>query len=528
MTKSSPPPPVSVSNLASLCDLAFEFEGGGAGYSQHMMMSTEMNLLNSLISSLQSSPSYFPVFLTLVDRAMEGRDLPALDVILRFAPDSHVVRLWETGEAETEPVAYRLVEKLLGTYDDNKSLVLVDDNNGISLSSPKVLRASIRKIVYAVLSVLFSVGGRMEEDILIELSMSVMSILVDAGGELVGDIELDGACGNLVEDAGNLGDGYIVEMVRGCVEGVGGKKKSGKKKLSSEAKVFKPAPAPAPSSPSPSPSPRSMDSTLNKPPSPPATAARQQQHQQYSSSVSQNLKIDQVLAVFPSLGLGFIEAGLACYSNSPELFLDALLSSSLHPRLANLDRALPARKRGAEKTYKPETMAEEEKDRARREMVERERKEENDAFLASKAEYDDDYDDQYDDGMGGVVKVGGGREAASGYDFDAIRAYNSAKQSDEVEATFWEETRNDNRSLGKGKRQDFGPDKIRGGRELGPDGKVVRKGGARGKKTIVNSDGKAKESTKKSREMDKNNEAKGGEVSIRCRLISPRGAGLSG
>ncbi|KAL7480620.1 hypothetical protein ACHAW6_013364 [Cyclotella cf. meneghiniana] len=135
-------------------------------------------------------------------------------------------------------------------------------------------------------------------------------------------------------------------------------------------------------------------------------------------------------------------------------------------------------------------------------------------------EYDDDYDDQYDgvgDDGGMAGGIGGLDEGLYDVDVhnvhqqygarneqDMWRQYNKLIKNVDAESQFWEETRNLNRQGGHkpsksisndqnieeegndGDRKYRGPDKGRGGRLLGPDGKYLpiqrggKKGGGRG------------------------------------------------
>ena len=121
-------------------------------------------------------------------------------------------------------------------------------------------------------------------------------------------------------------------------------------------------------------------------------------------------------------------------------------------------------------------------------------------------EYNDDYDDQYD-GIGDDGGVAGGIGGMDDglYDVDIHnvhqqygrgdakndqemwRQYNSLIKDVDNESKFWEDNRNMNRAVGKNEQADVdgegkkyrGPDKGRGGRLIGPDGKYlpIKRGG---------------------------------------------------
>eukprot|EP00537_Pseudo-nitzschia_pungens_P015223 CAMPEP_0172409110 /NCGR_PEP_ID=MMETSP1061-20121228/76198_1 /TAXON_ID=37318 /ORGANISM="Pseudo-nitzschia pungens, Strain cf. pungens" /LENGTH=774 /DNA_ID=CAMNT_0013145257 /DNA_START=113 /DNA_END=2437 /DNA_ORIENTATION=- len=129
-------------------------------------------------------------------------------------------------------------------------------------------------------------------------------------------------------------------------------------------------------------------------------------------------------------------------------------------------------------------------------------------------EYDDDYDDQYDDvdvklgatDDGFTADQSSARNAnanGNSMTLEQVKLYNKIVQEDESDASFWESNRNTNRpttNKGKGKgnsgndddddpeenggtQKQWGRDKIKGGRTIGEDGRIVRKpGGVRKKK----------------------------------------------
>jgi hypothetical protein len=245
-------------------------------------------------------------------------------------------------------------------------------------------------------------------------------------------------------------------------------------------------------------------------------------------------RIDQVHTLLPDLGAGFIETALSHYQGNVETTVSMLFgdSSLLPPALRVIDRHLPRRKKANSNKQEEEELAaeakqvvkdrmalerkqEEERYRAllyvaqkeeqeqRHQNVQQQGGQEGSAIVATTyhGEYDDDYDDQYDDmedgGLGGAdsgwYDTGGNNDTTS--DYDKVRLYNQVARHEEAEGAFWEENRNTNR-LGsnkndKGKNGNIGgaddddeggaagnkfrgPDKIKGGRVIGPDGKVVK------------------------------------------------------
>ena len=221
--------------------------------------------------------------------------------------------------------------------------------------------------------------------------------------------------------------------------------------------------------------------------------------------------VSQVRDVLPALGEGYVETALAIYSFDASRTVSALLEaendpSTLHPRLRALDKSLPARKKESKSTYDVDDDQEaKELQRARvRDMEKQGEKEAYNMALVERDDmYNDDYDDQYDgigDDGGAAGEVGGADGGLYDVDLDAMRDYNRVRREEEKEAAFWEESRNLNRATkGKGsskrasddegagegeERKYRGPDKGKGGRAIGPDGRYlpIKKGGKKGKK----------------------------------------------
>jgi len=213
-------------------------------------------------------------------------------------------------------------------------------------------------------------------------------------------------------------------------------------------------------------------------------------------------RIKQVREIIPGLGDGFIETALVCYNGDASRTIAALSgpTSSLHPRLQWLDRQLPARRHDSDSQYGGMDDDEDAKRLIKAELKEMDRRQEHEALvMTTVGEYNDDYDDQFDGDDGGVADSGM-------YDYDTIRERNRVVIAAEKEDSFWEENRNLNRTnqnkgkkkKDKNKKQDEGeeeegqdeqeeegakkfrgPDKAKGGRIIGPDGKVLprKKGG---------------------------------------------------
>jgi len=221
--------------------------------------------------------------------------------------------------------------------------------------------------------------------------------------------------------------------------------------------------------------------------------------------------VSQVRDVLPALGAGYVETALAIYSFDASRTVSALLEaesdpSTLHPRLRALDKSLPARKKESKTTYDVDDDQEaKELQRARvRDMEKQGEKEAYNIALVERDDmYNDDYDDQYDgigDDGGAAGEVGGADGGLYDVDLDAMRDYNRIRREEEKEAAFWAESRNLNRATkGKGsskrasddegggegeERKYRGPDKGKGGRAIGPDGRYlpIKKGGKKGKK----------------------------------------------
>ena len=203
---------------------------------------------------------------------------------------------------------------------------------------------------------------------------------------------------------------------------------------------------------------------------------------EYSSSLERN--IDQVHTILAHLGLGYIEVALSCYNNDPERTIATLLESEmdpsiLHPRIRDLDTALPAKKddtlvdlanvesRNIQKARVQAMDAKYEKEAHQLDMVMRQ------------DEYDDDYNDQYDD-----IDVGGDDNGMYDLDLDAIRTYNRIAREIESEDSFWNEMKNTNQKSSSTntnnteheseEKKYVGPDKGKGGRVIGPDGRFVK------------------------------------------------------
>lgn len=242
-------------------------------------------------------------------------------------------------------------------------------------------------------------------------------------------------------------------------------------------------------------------------------------HAQSTRGLYQSRLVSKIHELFPSYGEGYLEAALVCYDHDVERTALALVelqsnpnssSSAIHPRLKALDPKLPSRRKGGKERY--DATMETEEDLEAREIQRAHLKEiqiqqENEAFLLSAAmggEYNDEYDDQYD-GIGeGEDGVGGMDNGLYDADYDAIKAYNKVTRELEADRLFWNENRNTNQQRKKNKGRDGkndgggdddkdyndddenddggsgsgekkyrGPDKGKGGRIIGPDGKYL-------------------------------------------------------
>jgi hypothetical protein len=166
-----------------------------------------------------------------------------------------------------------------------------------------------------------------------------------------------------------------------------------------------------------------------------------------------------------------------------------------------MDRTLPRRRKDraadeiqdaakARQLVKERVAVEEKQEQGRYKALEYMAEKEQPSRETIRSEYADDYDDQYDDIDD--AKLGGADDGQ--YDFEQVKLYNRLVRSEEAEDSFWQETANTNRmpkkkegeqgENGTGPEQkSWGRDKIKGGRVIGPDGKIDRKpGGQRGKK----------------------------------------------
>ena len=225
-------------------------------------------------------------------------------------------------------------------------------------------------------------------------------------------------------------------------------------------------------------------------------------------------RIQQVKQILPHLGEGFIEAALSLHQADVETTVATLLNDpSQYPSaLRILDPNLPRRKKEhnlqddaadaeqARQIVKERVALEEQREQQRyqalmyvtSQQTDSEEREKAKVHHNFKDEYNDDYDDQYDEVD---IRLGGADDGFTGdrdMDFEQVKMYNQLVRDDQKEDSFWEDNRNTNRPQNKvgrgaspkndgaGGKQYKGPDKIKGGRVIGPDGKIVKKpGGAR-------------------------------------------------
>lgn len=220
-------------------------------------------------------------------------------------------------------------------------------------------------------------------------------------------------------------------------------------------------------------------------------------------------RIHQVQQILPDFGQGFLEAALSLHQGSVEATVATLLlpASEYPTALRALDTKLPRRhkERSAEEVVEASQARQLTKERLALEAKEEEARYQALVYMADKeqqqqqqnvvqhSEYDDDYDDQYDELD---VKLGGADDGQ--YDFEQVKLYNQLVRTEEKEDSFWQGNLNTNRittqtsKKSNNKEEDgenttkeksWGPDKIKGGRVVGPDGKIIRKpAGQRGKK----------------------------------------------
>jgi hypothetical protein len=200
-------------------------------------------------------------------------------------------------------------------------------------------------------------------------------------------------------------------------------------------------------------------------------------------------RTDQVKAVLPHLGFGYIEAALASYRGDVSQTVAALLEgesdpSSLPSNLQMIDKNLPGRRRENASSTAYDLDDTEARRVTKNRLLDMERKQEEEAFAltAMHDEYNDDYDDQYD-GIDAGEDLAGTGGTYDDVDLDTVRVYNRIVREAEREQEFWEQSRNTNKKLplARSSSDDLddqgriyrGPDKIKGGRILRPDGTVA-------------------------------------------------------
>ena len=219
--------------------------------------------------------------------------------------------------------------------------------------------------------------------------------------------------------------------------------------------------------------------------------------QKVSAADEMERRIAQVKQILPDLGEGFVEMALSLFQGDVETTVATLLNDpSQYPAsLRVIDPKLPrrAKERSSEEVVEARKARELVKERVKADEQAEEARYQALLYVSNQArnEYDDDYDDQYDDIDG---HLGGADSGYSDMDFEAIKTYNQVARQEEAENAFWEQNRNTNRparkktteendgendneeddTTGTGAKKKFGPDKIKGGRIIGADGKVVR------------------------------------------------------
>ena len=203
-------------------------------------------------------------------------------------------------------------------------------------------------------------------------------------------------------------------------------------------------------------------------------------------------RVQQVKDVLPDLGDGYVETVLSYFQGDVASAVTGLLDrSSLPQSLQLLDPTLPARRKETSKSTAYELDDPEAKQIAKERFAAMEQQQEAEAFALTVVhnEYDDDYDDQYD-GMDAGGDLGGKGSTYDDVDISQIKIYNRIARETEREQEYWTESRNTNHIQGKqtatttessegeehaggGSKVYRGGDKIKGGRVLGPDGKVL-------------------------------------------------------
>jgi hypothetical protein len=239
-------------------------------------------------------------------------------------------------------------------------------------------------------------------------------------------------------------------------------------------------------------------SRLKEPTAPTATDTAQKKlavkattNKSVSAADEVERRIALVKQIIPDLGEGFIETALSLFQGNVEVTVATLLNnpSQYPPSLQFLDPSLPRRKKARAEDEAKESAEAREVVKERMALEAQREQEKYKALLYVSAqeqqeqqanEYDDDYDDQYDEID---VKLGGADNGF--YDFEQIKIFNKVAREDEAEGSFWDANRNTNRTTNNrsnnnnadngGNNQFRGPDKIKGGRVVGPDGKIVRK-----------------------------------------------------
>ena len=269
-------------------------------------------------------------------------------------------------------------------------------------------------------------------------------------------------------------------------------------------------------------SPKAGDFVTRQPKKQQSTVSAHPSSTKVDSQTEIQRRIQQVKNVLPDLGDGYIETALSNFSGDVSSTVTALLDpSSLPPALQRMDKQLPARRKETAKSTAYELNDHAARKVTKDQFANMERQQEAEAFALTAVhnEYDDDYDDQYDGMDAGVGGTGGTYDDV---DLSKVKIFNRVTRDAERETAFWEQDRNTNRQRkqqqpASKKKSDEksddksddeeeevvktyrGSDKIKGGRVLGPDGKVVRRqpGGKKGvNQQSANSDQKKQEQGK--------------------------------
>jgi rubrerythrin len=195
--------------------------------------------------------------------------------------------------------------------------------------------------------------------------------------------------------------------------------------------------------------------------------------------------MDQVRAIFPQFGEGFVEVALSLTRNNMDETVALLAGEPTEwpAALRTVDPSLPRRHQRQVAVVDAEA-----RQRTKEAIRAADQQQERDAmileqFTTTTDEYNDDYDDQWDE----TDAAGAANDGGLYDDYKTVITYNRVVRDSEKEAAFWNDSANTNRSSGgaggNGQTRFRGPDKIKGGRipkpltatASGSDGKQKKK-----------------------------------------------------